>query len=84
MCSLLEEGASSEDVLYVPEYAEDIHRYLRECEVGVFTFIHGRLHKPFRLALQVSLSFFKTGLNFKDGFIRWQIGHFNWKSLITH
>lgn len=28
-----EEAASSEDVLCVPEYAEDIHRYLRECEV---------------------------------------------------
>ncbi|KAK7120698.1 hypothetical protein R3I94_020626 [Phoxinus phoxinus] len=28
-----EETASSEDVLCVPEYAEDIHRYLRECEV---------------------------------------------------
>ncbi|XP_056323081.1 cyclin-A1 [Danio aesculapii] len=28
-----EESASSEDVLCVPEYAEDIHRYLRECEV---------------------------------------------------
>ncbi|XP_051767029.1 cyclin-A1 [Ctenopharyngodon idella] len=34
MCSLSEEeAASSEDVLCVPEYAEDIHRYLRECEV---------------------------------------------------
>ncbi|XP_016338534.1 cyclin-A1 isoform X1 [Sinocyclocheilus anshuiensis] len=28
-----EEAAASEDVLCVPEYAEDIHRYLRECEV---------------------------------------------------
>lgn len=28
-----EEAASSEDVLCVSEYAEDIHRYLRECEV---------------------------------------------------
>lgn len=36
MCSLSEEeAASSEDVLCVPEYAEDIHRYLRECEVGI-------------------------------------------------
>lgn len=35
MCSLLEEDSSSEDVLFVPEYAEDIHRYLRECEVGL-------------------------------------------------
>ncbi|XP_067255299.1 cyclin-A1 [Chanodichthys erythropterus] len=34
MCSLSEEeAASSEDVLCVSEYAEDIHRYLRECEV---------------------------------------------------
>lgn len=34
MQSLLEEeAAASEDVLCVPEYAEDIHRYLRECEV---------------------------------------------------
>ncbi|XP_067289502.1 cyclin-A1 [Pseudorasbora parva] len=33
MCSLLEEAASPQDVLCVPEYAEDIHRYLRECEV---------------------------------------------------
>ncbi|ROL54248.1 Cyclin-A1 [Anabarilius grahami] len=34
MCSLSEEEtASSEDVLCVSEYAEDIHRYLRECEV---------------------------------------------------
>ncbi|XP_056095632.1 cyclin-A1 [Rhinichthys klamathensis goyatoka] len=32
MCSLSVD-ASSEDVLCVPEYAEDIHRYLRECEV---------------------------------------------------
>lgn len=39
MQSLLEEeAASSEDVLCVPEYAEDIHRYLRECEVGIFSF----------------------------------------------
>lgn len=44
MCSLSEEAAaSSEDVLCVPEYAEDIHRYLRECEVCIFTFICGRL-----------------------------------------
>lgn len=36
MCSLSEEAAaSSEDVLCVPEYAEDIHRYLRECEVCI-------------------------------------------------
>ncbi|XP_073686101.1 cyclin-A1 [Garra rufa] len=28
-----EEATSSEDVLCVPEYSEDIHRYLRECEV---------------------------------------------------
>nr|ACA24500.1 cyclin A [Cyprinus carpio] len=34
MQSLLEEeAAASEDVLCVPEYAEDIHRYLRGCEV---------------------------------------------------
>ncbi|XP_043105895.1 cyclin-A1 [Puntigrus tetrazona] len=34
MQSLLEEeAAASADVLCVPEYAEDIHRYLRECEV---------------------------------------------------
>lgn len=40
MCSLSEEeAASSEDVLCVSEYAEDIHRYLRECEVGIFTLI---------------------------------------------
>ncbi len=38
MQSLLEEEATSEDVLCVPEYAEDIHRYLRECEVGIFSF----------------------------------------------
>lgn len=38
MQSLLEEAASSEDVLCVSEYAEDIHRYLRECEVGIFSF----------------------------------------------
>lgn len=39
MCSLSEEeeAASSEDVLCVSEYAEDIHRYLRECEVGRYT-----------------------------------------------
>lgn len=38
MQSLLEEeAAASEDVLCVPEYAEDIHRYLRECEVGIIS-----------------------------------------------
>lgn len=29
-----EEEATSHDILCVPEYAEDIHRYLRECEVS--------------------------------------------------
>ncbi|XP_059395443.1 cyclin-A1 [Carassius carassius] len=33
MQSLPEEEAAYEDILCVPEYAEDIHRYLRECEV---------------------------------------------------
>ncbi|XP_051542354.1 cyclin-A1 [Myxocyprinus asiaticus] len=28
-----EKDTTSEDILCVPEYAEDIHRYLRECEV---------------------------------------------------
>ncbi|XP_057177974.1 cyclin-A1 [Triplophysa rosa] len=33
MQSLPEEEATSHDILCVPEYAEDIHRYLRECEI---------------------------------------------------
>lgn len=35
MQSLPEDDATSQDVLCVPEYSEDIHRYLRECEVGI-------------------------------------------------
>lgn len=86
MCSLSEEAASSEDVLCVPEYAEDIHRYLRECEVGIFTFIGGRLHKLFSLVLKVNLlNFFKTGHNFKVGYIRWQISLISiGKAWLTH
>lgn len=30
-----EEAATSQDVLCVSEYAEDIHLYLRECEVSI-------------------------------------------------
>lgn len=33
MQSLPEEEATSQDFLCVPEYAEDIHRYLRDCEI---------------------------------------------------
>ncbi|XP_055064067.1 cyclin-A1 [Misgurnus anguillicaudatus] len=33
MESLPEEEAASQDILCVPEYSEDIHRYLRECEI---------------------------------------------------